>query len=172
MEYLSVNVSGPQLYHAGFAERLIALLLEHGIAGNQLQLEITENVLMHDMHRSVKQLHRLRDHGVRIAIDDFGTGYSSMSYLRTLPLDIIKVDRSFVMHLPGDENSAAIAKAIVGLARSLELESVAEGIETPEQGEFMRQIGCERFQGYLYSRPISAEEFAGFWVTHQLPSSL
>lgn len=163
LEYLSVNVSGPQLYHSGFSEGLITMLKENGLAGGCFQVEITENVLMENMERCIEQLTTLREFGVRIAIDDFGIGYSSLSYLRRLPLDIIKVDRSFVSDIPGDKNDTVIAHAIVNLAHSLELESVAEGIETGEQRDFMRSIGCHRFQGYLYSRPLSAEEFEKYW---------
>ena len=167
LEYLSVNVSGPQLYHSGFASGLIALLTENGLAGESIQIEITENVLMENMERCIEQLNKLRNFGVRIAIDDFGMGYSSLAYLRRLPLDIIKVDRSFVSDIPGDKNDTVIAHAIVNLAQSLELESVAEGIETEEQREFMRSIGCNRFQGYYYSRPLSPEAFAEYWLAHK-----
>jgi EAL domain-containing protein (putative c-di-GMP-specific phosphodiesterase class I) len=109
----------------------------------------------------------LRAYCIRIAIDDFGTGYSSLAYLRSLPLDIIKVDRSFVSDIPGDKNDTAIAHAIVSLASSLELESVAEGIENAAQRDYMRSIGCHRFQGYLYSRPLGAEAFADYWRTNK-----
>ena len=166
LDYISVNVSGPQLYHSDFADNLIVLLEENGIQGHCLQLEITENVLMDDVDRCLYQLHRLREQGVRIAIDDFGTGYSSLAYLRSLPLDIIKVDQSFVAKLPGNQNDAVIARAIIGLAKSLDLGSVAEGIETAEQEAFLRELGCDQFQGYLYSRPVSAAQFLSDWQAH------
>jgi EAL domain-containing protein (putative c-di-GMP-specific phosphodiesterase class I) len=167
MDYLSVNVSGPQLYHSGFASGLIELLKENAIPGERLQLEITENVLMDDVERCIHQLNKLRGYGIRIAIDDFGTGYSSLAYLRSLPLDIIKVDRSFVSDIPGDKNDMAIAHAVVSLAQSLELESVAEGIETEAQRDYMRSIGCNRFQGYLYSRPLEVGDFAEYWHSNK-----
>ncbi len=167
MEYLSVNVSGPQLYHSGFTSGLIKMLKENEIKGKQLQLEITENVLMDDVDRCVHQLNKLRDYGIRIAIDDFGTGYSSLAYLRSLPLDIIKVDRSFVSDIPGDKNNTAIANAVVSLAQALELESVAEGIETEKQRKYMRSIGCNRFQGYYYSHPLSVEAFVEYWQANK-----
>ena len=168
LDYLSVNVSGPQLYHGGFASDLIDILKQNSISGDHFQVEITENVLMDNMERCVSQLNKLREYGIRIAIDDFGTGYSSLSYLRSLPLDIIKVDRSFVSDIPGDKNDSVIAHAIVSLAQSLELESIAEGIETDEQRDFMRSIGCHRFQGFYYSRPLMPDEFAAYWRANQL----
>jgi diguanylate cyclase (GGDEF)-like protein/PAS domain S-box-containing protein len=163
LEYLSVNVSGPQLYHEGFAADLIGLLERHSIQGHRIQLEITENVLMNDMERCVRQLNKLRDYGARIAIDDFGTGYSSLSYLRSLPLDIIKVDRSFIANLPDNKNDCAIARAIINLASSLELKSVAEGIETEAQQDYVRKLGCDSFQGFLFSRPLGAMNFARYY---------
>ncbi|MEN8171121.1 MAG: EAL domain-containing protein [Pseudomonadota bacterium] len=167
LEYLSVNVSGPQLYHSDFASNLIAQLQDNGIEGRSFQVEITENVLMENMERCVEQLNELREYGIRIAIDDFGMGYSSLSYLRRLPLDLIKVDRSFVSDISSDKSDSVIAHAIVNLAQSLELESVAEGIETDEQREYMRSIGCNRFQGYYYSRPLSPDDFARYWQSYK-----
>jgi diguanylate cyclase (GGDEF)-like protein/PAS domain S-box-containing protein len=160
LDYVSVNISAVQLAHPDFPARVVALLEESGLPGRSLQIELTENVLMHDIALCAQVLARLRDHGVRVAIDDFGTGYSSLGYLKQLPIDNLKIDRSFVRDIPGDINDCAIAAAVIGLARTLGLEAVAEGIETQAQQDYLAQIGCSLVQGYLHARPISAAAFA------------
>jgi diguanylate cyclase (GGDEF)-like protein/PAS domain S-box-containing protein len=162
LDYMSVNISAVQLAQPNFTERLLVLLDEVGIAGHHLQIELTENILMGDMALSQRVLGGLRGHGVRVAIDDFGTGYSSLSYLKQLPIDNLKVDRSFVRDIPGDPNDSAIAAAIIGLARTLGLEAIAEGIETEEQERFLTEIGCDKVQGYRYARALPAEQFRAF----------
>jgi EAL domain-containing protein (putative c-di-GMP-specific phosphodiesterase class I) len=113
---------------------------------------------MHGVDTTLDTLHKLKDMGVRLAIDDFGTGYSSLSYLKRFPLDTLKIDRSFVKDLPRDAGDAAITKAIIAMAHSLKLEVVAEGVETAEQLAFLQQHGCDICQGYLFSRPVSADD--------------
>ncbi len=162
LEYVSVNISAVQLAQPGFPDRVIALLNESGVPGHQLQIELTENVLMHDIELCAWVLTHLREHGIRVAIDDFGTGYSSLSYLKQLPIDILKIDRSFVRDIPGDANDCAIAAAVIGLARTLGLDSIAEGIETREQQDYLAWIGCDKVQGYLHARPSPAADFAEF----------
>ncbi|OOZ41945.1 PAS domain S-box protein [Solemya pervernicosa gill symbiont] len=163
LDYISINVSGAQLYHFNFAETLIALMLKHGLTGDQIQIEITENIMMNDIDTCISILDQLRSEGFRVAIDDFGTGYSSLSYLRRLPIDMLKIDRSFVMHLPDNNNDCMIATAVVSLAKSLKLETVAEGIEDERQLDFLHDIGCNRFQGFHFSRPTDAEAFEQYW---------
>lgn len=159
LEYVSVNVSAAQIFSSGFAEGLIRELERLQIPGRSLQIELTENVLMRDTDTCRHVLNYLRDHGVRVAIDDFGTGYSSLSYLKQLPIDNLKIDRSFVRDVPDDGNDCAIVHAIVGMAHALGLATIAEGIETPDQEEFLTDIGCHRVQGFLYARPLPEAEF-------------
>jgi len=162
LDYVSVNISAVQLAQPDFSDRLVAVLEETGIAGSQLQIELTENVLMGDIELCSWVLVRLREKGIRVAIDDFGTGYSSLSYLKQLPIDNLKIDRSFVQDIPGDPNDCAIAAAVIGLARTLGLDAIAEGIETVEQQEYLASIGCDKVQGYLHARPMPGEQFLSF----------
>ena len=162
LEYVSVNISAVQLAQYDFIDRVTALLAEAGVDGSELQIEMTENVLMADVELCSRVLAQLREQGVRIAIDDFGTGYSSLSYLKQLPIDNLKIDRSFVRDIPGDASDCAIAAAIIGLAKTLGLEAIAEGIETVEQQDYLARVGCEKVQGYLHAKPMSATDFERF----------
>ena len=162
LDYMSVNISAVQLAQPNFPDRVIALLRECEVPGRQLQIELTENVLMNDVELCSWVLAQLRGHGIRVAIDDFGTGYSSLSYLKQLPIDNLKIDRSFVRDIPCDLNGCAIAAAIIGLAKTLGLDAIAEGIETREQQDYLAKIGCDKVQGYLHSRPLPAEAFVAF----------
>jgi diguanylate cyclase (GGDEF)-like protein/PAS domain S-box-containing protein len=154
---VSVNVSGHQIN-----DRLVpavrAVLEETGLDPRYLELEITESCIMDHTSGSINHLNRLRALGVQLAIDDFGTGYSSMSYLKRLPVDKLKIDRSFVMDVPQDSNDMEIIKAILALAHALKMTVIAEGVETTEQCVFLAEHGCDVMQGYLFSRPCPAEE--------------
>ena len=123
-------------------------------------LEITESVLMKDAETTIGMLKALKNMGVRISMDDFGTGYSSLSYLKRFPIDIVKIDKSFVRDINDDEDDAAIIRVIIALARSLRLTTVAEGVETLEQLGFLRREQCDRFQGYYFSRPVEADQLS------------
>ncbi len=157
---VAVNVAAAQ-FRAGDMPRLVAAVLaETGLPPSWLELEITETGIMHDMRVAADALIALHQLGVGLAIDDFGTGYSSLSYLRKLPVDRIKIDRSFVMDIPASEDAAVIATAIVRLAHNLRLQVVAEGVETLAQSEFFRAAGCGFAQGFFYGRPENSADLA------------
>jgi predicted signal transduction protein with EAL and GGDEF domain len=155
---VAVNLSGHQLRQKRFVESVLALLEETGMDPSMLELELTETVLMDSRDAAIARLQPLRDAGVHISVDDFGTGYSSLGYLNRLPISTLKVDRSFVAGLPDRPDNAAITTAIISMARSLGMEVVAEGVETPEQVRFLTEAGCDRLQGYLLGRPVPAAE--------------
>src|SRR6185295_9999589 len=140
-------------------EHIRALLETHDLRPYSLELEITESLLLHASSEVMTALQQLHERGVRLAIDDFGTGYSSMAYLKNLPFHILKIDRSFVKDLGTGDGSEGVVKAILGGARSLGKEVIAEGVETEEQRTFLTSEGCEGAQGYLWSKPLPAEEF-------------
>ncbi|MFP5454419.1 MAG: putative bifunctional diguanylate cyclase/phosphodiesterase [Alphaproteobacteria bacterium] len=162
LDYISVNISAVQLAQPDFPDRVIALLRECEVPGRRLQIELTENVLMRDIELCSWVLTQLREYGIRVAIDDFGTGYSSLTYLKQLPIDNLKIDRSFVRDIPGDANDCAIASAVIGLARSLGLDAIAEGIESQEQEAYLARLGCEKMQGHLYAQALPAAAFARY----------
>ncbi|MBL8481987.1 MAG: EAL domain-containing protein, partial [Rhodocyclaceae bacterium] len=155
--WVAVNVSARQFRHKDFVATVEQALADTGLDPHLLVLEITESMLMEHTEAAIATLHALAERGMELAIDDFGTGYSSLSYLRRLPIHKIKIDRSFVRELPGDGESAAIVRAIVGLASTLGMKTVAEGVETPSQFEFLRSNACPYAQGYLFSEPRRVE---------------
>jgi EAL domain-containing protein (putative c-di-GMP-specific phosphodiesterase class I) len=157
---MSVNISALQFRQPGFAETVRHALLVSGLDARYLELEVTESVIMHDAERVTAALAELKRMGLELAIDDFGTGYSSLSYLKRFPIDRLKIDQSFVRDIPSDGEDAAIISAIIGLTRNLGLRTIAEGVETNEQLEFLREQGCDEVQGYLLSRPLTPEACA------------
>ena len=154
---LSVNVSARQMVDEDFIDDLRACLHETGFPAERLELELTESTLQL-VETSPRLLNEIKALGVRIAIDDFGTGYSSLSVLKTLPIDRLKIDRSFVRDMPTDSNDVAIVEAIIGMSKTLGLQILAEGVETADQFTILRQLGCEAGQGYLFSRPLPSDE--------------
>jgi EAL domain-containing protein (putative c-di-GMP-specific phosphodiesterase class I) len=140
-----------------------ALLSQYRLESKQIELEVTEGFVMDRSERSISQLRALRELGVTIAIDDFGTGYSSLSYLKDLPMNKLKIDQSFVRGLPNDKADMALTKTIVELGNGLDMEVIAEGVETAEQAAFLIAEGCHNAQGYLYGKPMPADEFEAFW---------
>ncbi len=157
---VSVNVSAVQFQDPDLVSTVSAALRDSGLDPHRLVIEITEGVLLHQVDHVVTRLHELRAMGVRIAIDDFGTGYSSLSYLQHLPIDVLKIDKSFVNQLGLGADGSSMVKVIVQIARPLGLQVVAEGVERPEQQEALRRLGCDLVQGYLLARPLAAGEAA------------
>ena len=157
---LAVNVSARQLRSADFVEEVLGCVRRHGADPRMLEIEITESVALQDIDDSVTKLAELRRHGVTISLDDFGTGNSSLAYLTRLPFDQLKIDKSFVDGLPGEHQARMVAQAIIALGKGLKLEVIAEGVETPGQRDWLRENGCDLFQGYLFSRPVDADTFA------------
>ena len=159
MPPIAVNLSARQ-FDVGLPGRIAAVMERHGVQPDQINLEITESLLVRGTERVVAIMNQLVAMGMSLALDDFGTGYSSLAYLKKFPISTLKIDRSFVIGLPFEENDCAIARAIVTMAQQLRQEIVAEGVETPEQMRFLRELGCDQLQGYLFSPPVPDTEFA------------
>ncbi len=155
---MSVNVATPQLGRKDFVDEVLGVLSDSGLPPTQLTLEITESALLRDLDLIVNRLEALRAAGVRISIDDFGTGYSSLAYLRNLPVDILKVDKTFVDRLTTDAKDAALTSAILAMSSSLKLATVAEGVEEPSQAKWLSDARCQYGQGYLWSRPVPFDQ--------------
>ncbi len=157
LETVAVNLSVHQLRSPAIVDDVFAALRSHGLAATELELEVTESVMVGDVQGTSRLLAQLRAAGVRIAIDDFGTGYSSMAYLRYLPVDVLKIDRAFVKDIGSDASADIVVRAIVGLAGSLGLVTVAEGVETAAQAQLLTEMGCGELQGYHFARPLPPE---------------
>ncbi len=153
---VAVNLSARQFQQRDLIEVVDQVLKETGLEARWLQLEITEGMAMQDVESNIAVLRELREMGVQIAIDDFGTGHSSLSYLSRLPIDVVKIDQSFVQNLTMDPNDAAIARSIIVMAHNLKLKVIAEGVETDEQLAFLKEHGCNEMQGFLFSKAIPA----------------
>jgi EAL domain-containing protein (putative c-di-GMP-specific phosphodiesterase class I) len=155
--YVSVNVSARQFRDPGFVDGVRRVLAESGLAPSALMLELTESVLLRRDERIHSDLMELKAIGVKLAIDDFGTGYSSLSYLRELPIDVLKIDKSFVDGIGLSDQRLALVEAIIRIARTLDLEVIAEGIETEAQRDLLVSMGCQFGQGYLLAMPVEAD---------------
>jgi diguanylate cyclase (GGDEF)-like protein len=162
---MAVNVSAKQLQHPDFVDMVRTVLNQTRLAPDRLKLEITESLMISNFDATMQKLHQLKALGVRLAIDDFGTGYSSMAYLSTLPVDTLKIDRSFVQRLGNTENNAVV-KAIIGLAKTLKLEVTSEGIETPEQLAQLLQLGSDMGQGFYFARPLATTALSDMLRAH------
>lgn len=156
---IAVNVSPRQFRQADFADQVRSCIARTGADPTLLELEITESIVLDDIEDVIARMHRLRTIGIRFALDDFGTGFSSLSYLKRLPLDQVKIDQGFVRDVVSDPNDGAIVRAIVAMGRSLALDVIAEGVETHEQLAFLKESGCNRYQGYLFGRPMPIEDW-------------
>jgi EAL domain-containing protein (putative c-di-GMP-specific phosphodiesterase class I) len=168
---IAVNLSPIQFRHGDLAGLVHSMLLETGLAPTRLELEITEGVLVEDFGRGVSILRRLKTLGVRIAMDDFGTGYSSLSYLQSFPFDKIKIDQSFISKVKNTPQSAAIVRAVIGLAHGLNLPVLAEGVETKAQLDFLAAESCDEVQGYLLGRPHPISEYSKLVGRDHAPES-
>jgi EAL domain-containing protein (putative c-di-GMP-specific phosphodiesterase class I) len=158
-DYVSVNLSAQQLHRDHtFSRTIREVLTESDLAPGSLQLEVTEGMLVEDIHRNTEFFAELAATGVRLAIDDFGTGYSSLSYLKRFSVDTIKIDRSFIRGIPGDMNDTAIVDAVIAMATRLGIAVVAEGVETEQQLAMLRDRQCAQIQGFLISPPVPADQ--------------
>jgi EAL domain-containing protein (putative c-di-GMP-specific phosphodiesterase class I) len=157
---VAINLSAKQFRQADLTAVVRSALEASRLEPGYLELELTESAVMHDAEKSAETLQALSTMGVHISIDDFGTGYSSLSYLRRFPLDKLKIDRSFIRDLMMNPDDVSIVRAIISLAHSLRLRVVAEGVETAEQLDFLRQLGCDQYQGFFYSPAVPPEDFA------------
>jgi EAL domain-containing protein (putative c-di-GMP-specific phosphodiesterase class I) len=156
---VAVNLSALQFGQPDFVQSIAAVLARTGLDPQYLEIEVTESLFMTDVDHAVGILHNLKTLGVTLSIDDFGTGYSSLSYLKRFPIDVLKIDQSFVHDITNAPNDAAIVESIISLAHNLRLHVIAEGVETEEQVAYLRRHGCDGMQGYFFSKPVPAEEF-------------
>jgi len=154
---VSINFSGMQLDQDCFIDEIRDALQKHKLPGSSLEVEITENVIMNGMSSVVRKLRELTKMGIKIAIDDFGTGYSSLSYLQQFPISTLKIDKSFISSIDVNESATSIVDAIVAMAKGLKLNLIAEGVETDLQLKYLKQLGCESIQGYLFGKAEGAE---------------
>jgi predicted signal transduction protein with EAL and GGDEF domain len=169
---VSINLSARQFYRDDLAGRIVRIVRDEGCEPSWFELEVTETSLLHDLDAIRNVLRDLRAAGFAVAIDDFGTGYSSLTHLKHFPIDTLKIDISFIADLETDPGDAAITEAIIGLARGLDLNVVAEGVGTQHQLDFLARHGCHAFQGYLASEPLAADALAAFCRGRTIESSL
>jgi len=155
---LAINISARQFQHRHFLQQLRRALDMSKADPSRIELEITESLIMENAEQSIRIMKQLKDMGFALAIDDFGTGYSSLSYLKKFPIDTLKVDQAFVRNLEQDENDQSIVRAIVDLAKHLHLKTVAEGVETKGQWQFLKDLECDYIQGYLFSKPDTPDK--------------
>jgi EAL domain-containing protein (putative c-di-GMP-specific phosphodiesterase class I) len=155
---LSLNISAIQYKQDGFIDEILKTIEKYHVSSKQIELEITESVLINDYKEITDKLTVLRDYGIKISLDDFGTGYSSLSYLKNLPLDTLKIDKSFIDTVTTDYNSKVIMETIIYMAGKLGLDTIAEGVESKEQFEYLCNAGCCDIQGYYLGRPMSADK--------------
>jgi len=169
---MAVNLSSAQLSRPGLEDVVAKALQAADLDARMTELEITENVAMENLEPAIAILEKLKNMGVSIAMDDFGTGYSSLSYLRRLPVDVVKIDQSFVREIPDSHEDVLIAQAIIAMAQSLNLSLVVEGVESVRQLNFFRQQGCNVLQGFLFSKPVEADEMLRMLAAQSAPGTV
>lgn len=163
---LAINISPLQFAQESFIEQVNHALRQAGITGEPIELEITESLLLENVESAIEKMAKLKESQISISIDDFGTGYSSLRYLKHLAVDVLKIDRSFVNQLHLDDNDQAIVDTILAIARKLNLEVIAEGVEDTSELAALKKLGCNQFQGYLFDKPLRAEEIAQRFVSN------
>jgi len=168
---VAVNVSAMQFHKPDFVDSVSRVLRESDLPPQWLELELTESILIQDAQEALTRLEALARLGVRLSIDDFGTGYSSLAYLKRVPIGQLKIDRSFVDGLPGDESDAAIVRAIIDMGRALHLQVIAEGVETEAQRHFLQRAGCDLYQGFLFAPALDAPSFERLAAAAPLPAA-
>jgi EAL domain-containing protein (putative c-di-GMP-specific phosphodiesterase class I) len=159
---MAVNVSAPQFHHHEFVEQVLNIVQETGVNPNRLKLELTESLLVDDISGTIQKMNALKRIGILFSLDDFGTGYSSLSYLHRLPLHQLKIDQSFIRDALNDENAAVIARTVLALGKALNLNVIAEGVETIRHLEFIQKEGYQEYQGYLFSKPLPVAELGEY----------
>lgn len=165
--HVAVNLSGRQFLHHNLMKSIEEAILKSRFDARLLEFEITESVAMHNAEDSIGIMRQLKARGMSLALDDFGTGYSSLAYLKRFPIDKLKIDKTFVRDIPEDQNDLAIVSAIIAMAHALGLKVQAEGVETHAQADFLRDCGCEFAQGYLFGRPLPADEFEALLASQE-----
>jgi EAL domain-containing protein (putative c-di-GMP-specific phosphodiesterase class I) len=162
---ISVNVSSVQLKQELFRSRIKKFLEHFAVDGSKLNLELTESTLIENVGEAIEIMSELRTLGISFSIDDFGKGFSSLSYLAQMPVQVLKIDREFVDRIPGEHTSVTLVRSIIGMAHGLELNVVAEGVETEAQLDSLREYGCDEIQGFLIGAPVPAKEFASRFLS-------
>lgn len=159
---MAINIPANRFYQPNFVDHILQTLKEHDLAPERLTLELTEESLLTDIDQAVQTMRRLRNHGIALALDDFGTGYSSLNYLKRLPIDALKIDKSFIDELPHDRKAVDLVTGIIRISHGLGLKVVGEGVESEAQHRLLRELGCDALQGYLFSRPVEADKAQAF----------
>jgi EAL domain-containing protein (putative c-di-GMP-specific phosphodiesterase class I) len=163
---VAVNLSAKQFSDPNLLQTVLDILRQSKIDPFNLELEITESIIMDDVEAAISIMEAIKSKGIHLSIDDFGTGYSSLAYLKRFPIDVLKVDRSFISDIPGDTTNMAITSAVIAMGHKLGMKVVAEGIETQEQLDFLKENNCDYGQGYLLSRPLTLPQLHHFLVSH------
>ena len=163
---VAVNLSARQFHSDNLLDEIDAALSEAALPASWLELEITESMVMEDPERVIDLLGKIRDRGIHLSLDDFGTGHSSLAYLKRFPIDCVKIDREFVKDIPENTDDVAIARTIIAMAKALGLATVAEGVDTVEQLELLKTMGCDQIQGFYFSSPLAPDDFQAFYSAH------
>jgi diguanylate cyclase (GGDEF)-like protein len=162
---LAVNVSAKQMQHEDFVSQVKSIVEKYSVSPSLIKLELTESMLIENVEDTIAKIKELRNFGIRFSLDDFGTGYSSLQYLKKIPLDQLKIDQSFVCNIEADRHDRSIVRTIIAIAQSLELDAIAEGVETEGQFKILQAKGCNCYQGYLFGKPIPVEQLESFFMT-------